>query len=84
MKTLQIKNENNSIIINCNYIIHIDGFKNTNKPHIDINFVSKYFEYMTITIDLQDIETLKDMMNDLIDFISNDSRQHKTILNYKK
>lgn len=84
MKILQIENKNDSIIINCNYITHIRSFKDTNKLHIDIDFVAKSFEYKTITIDLEDIETLEDITNDLINFMSSDSRQHKIILNYKE
>lgn len=84
MKILQIENKNDSIIINCNYITHIRSFKDASKPHIDIDFVAKSFEYKTLTIDLPDIETLKDLTDNLINFMSSDLQAHKIILNYKE
>lgn len=84
MKILQIQNKDNDIIINCNYITHIRSFKDTNKPHIDIDFVAKSFEYKTLTIDLPDIKTLKDLTDNLINFMSSDLQAHKIILNYKE
>lgn len=84
MKILQIQNKNNDIIINCNYITHIKSIKNTDNPQITIDFVAKSFEYKTLTIDLPDIETLEDLTNNLIDFMSSDLQQHKIILNNKE
>lgn len=84
MKILQIQNKNNDIILNCNYITHIKSVKDTDNPHITIDFIAKSFEYKTITIDLSDIETLEDLTDNLISFMSSDLQAHKIILNHKE
>lgn len=84
MKILQIQTKNDDIILNCNYITHIKSFKDSDNPHITIDFLAKSFEYKTINIDLEDIKNLEDLTNDLIDFMSSDLQEHKIILSYKK